>query len=226
MTKEQIEKLIELSHGNKKVFKKNNYIIHQGSSVDFIYFLFSGACLRNAIGLDGKEFFYDIRKANNSAESLLGALTIYSPNQVHSTNFIALKTCICYVVSKKEFICFLEEYPDILYNFLYLAMDRYRKLDKKFRAKQKGQASQGIYNYLIDNLSQKDTGVYCINDFNISEIARFINVHRMTVTRVIDSLENKGIVKRVNNSLIIQNPDYLYQYSKGTWESCNNQPPY
>jgi len=204
----------ELCKGEKLIFKKGDFIVHQGQPVDYIYYLSSGICMRTAITSKGDKIIYDKRIADKSAHCLLGALTLYCPEVVHTTNFVAKTSCICYKIHRSDFMAFLMAYPEVLHELMYMAMDRYNSLDKNFHSKQKGCIANRVCSFIMDNLVEKDNTL-CLNKrFTNSEISRYLGVHRVTILRIIKKLESDGIIRRSSNGLQIIDGNQMLVYAR------------
>jgi len=204
----------ELYKGETVIFEKGDYIARQGQPVDYIYYLSSGICMRNAITTKGDEINYDMRIADKSAYCLLGALTLYCPQVVHATNFVAKTSCVCYKIHRNEFMAFLMAYPEVLHELMYMAMDRYSSLDKNFHSKQKGCVANRVCSFIMDNLVEKDNTLWLDKRFTNSEISRYLGTHRVTIIKIIKTLENAGIIRRSSNGLQIINANQMLVYAR------------
>lgn len=199
----------------KLFFNKNDYIVRQGQAVEYIYFLADGRCIRNIFTIKGDEIIYDERIANNSAYCLIGALTLYTPVIIHETNFIAKTSCVCYKIYYKDFLEFLSLYPSVLHELLQMAMASYQNINANFHAKQKGQAPCRVCSFLLENAKQLNEILILDKHFSISEISRYLGMHRVTVNKIILALCDTNCCVHTENGLLIRNKDLLQSYASG-----------
>ncbi len=199
----------------KQAFDKNDFIVRQGQAVEYIYFLAEGCCIRNIFTIKGDEIIYDERIANNSAYCLLGALTLYTPIIIHETNFIAKTNCICHKIYYKDFLEFLSLYPSVLHELLQMALSSYQNINANFHAKQKGQAPCRVCSFLLENAKLSGENYILDKHFSISEIARYLGMHRITVSKIILALCDEGCCTHAEKGLLLQNRETLQLYASG-----------
>lgn len=208
------EKTIEeLCQGEKVIFKKGNFIARQGEPVDYVYYLSNGSCIRTSFTLKGDEIIYDTRNADGSAYCLLGALSLYCPEVIHYTNFIAKTNCICYRISNDDFMTFLLAHPEVLHELMYMAMDRYNCLDKNFHSKQKGYLANRVCSFIMENLDRKDSGLWLNKRFTNSEISRYLGTHRVTIIRILKKLESDGLIQRSKEGIRVIDSNRMLIYA-------------
>lgn len=196
-------------------FMKGDYITHQGAPVECIYFLVEGKCVRDSFTIKGDEIIYDERVADNTVYSLIGALTLYLPVVVHKTNFVAQTPCVCHVISCDDFKMFLSLYPSVLEELLRMALASHSNLDANFQAKQKGLAPSRICSFLLENALQKNGQYLLDKHFSISAIARYLGMHRTTVSRIILTLCDQDCCKHTPDGLVLLDRTLLGDYALG-----------
>lgn len=197
----------------KICFKRGEYIVKQGQAVEYIYFLACGKALRNIFTVKGDELIYDEVTADESVYCLIGALTIYSPIIIHETNFIAKTDCICYKIYYKDFFDFLSAYPSVMHELLYRALKSYHSVNLNFQAKQKGMAPARVCSFILENAQNANDSLILAKKFNISEIARYLGMHRITVNKIILTLIEQNICRYTKSGLKILDQTALKQYA-------------
>lgn len=202
-----------LTHYPKIVFNRGEYIVRQGQAVEYIYYLAQGHCVRNAFTIKGDEIIYDEFIADNSVYCLLGALTLYSPIILHETNFIAKTTCICYKIYYKDFFDFLSANPSVLHELLYRALSSYHTLNANFQAKQKGLAAARVCSFILENAKNYHDRLLLEKKFTISEISRYLGMHRVTVNKIVLTLCDENILRHTKQGLLITDKKLLEQYA-------------
>ncbi len=196
-------------------FIKGEYIARQGTPVKCIYFLKKGKCIRDSVTIKGEEIIYDERVADNTVYSLIGALTLYLPTVIHKTNFIARTSCICHIINCDDFKKFLSLYPSVLEELLRMALTSHSNLDANFQAKQKGLAPNRICSFLLENSTLKHNQYVLDKHFSISTIARYLGMHRTTVSRIIITLCDQNCCRHTEEGLLILDRELLNDYALG-----------
>jgi len=195
-------------------FQKNSYIIRQGDSIEYVYFLLKGHCKRNTFTSKGDEIIYDFRSANSTINCFLGALTVYLPKAIHPTNFIAQTKCVCYKLTKQEFVDFLFLHPSLFHDLLYLVMDRYSFLDQNFQSKQKQSTANRVCSLLAENLYEKDNAYYVKNYLTNSEISRYLGCHRVTIVKIMKQLALENVLEKTPEGVLIKDIEQLLIYAR------------
>ena len=196
------------------LFLKNEYIIRQGDFVEYVYFLAEGTCRRSTFTNKGDEIIYDILSANNSSGCFLGGLTIYYPEPIHPTNFIASTKCRCFRLTTNEFKTYLSTHPDLLHTLLYHVMERYSFLDKVFLSKQKKSSGNQVCNLIVNNLEKKNGANYLKKHLTNSEISRHLGMHRVTVSQIMSRLILENIIEKTSSGILIKDLDALLIYAQ------------
>ena len=50
---------------------------------------------------------------------------------------------------------------------------------------------------------------------NNSELARYLGIHRVSVVRILKQLEDRGVLKRTEQGLVIEDEAAILAYAKG-----------
>lgn len=198
----------------QKLFSKKENIIVQDTPASYVFYLTHGICTRNMLTEKGDEIIYDMRSADKTAHCLLGALSLYQPTPLHTTNFTAKTTCICYQIPSKEFLEFLSANPDILHELLFMAVNRYNFLDKNFQSKQKQSTANRCCTLLAENLYEKNNFYYIKNYLTNSEISRYLGCHRVTIVKIMRQLITEGILEKTSEGLLVTDIEQLLIYAR------------
>lgn len=194
-------------------FKKGSNIIRQGEKVDFLYYLISGTCFRIIITDNGEEIIYGIKESNNSVQSLLGVLALFTTG-LSVTNFVARSKCCCYKIPKETFLQYIQDKPLILSQLLHMSMDAYRELVETFQARKEGRVANRLCKFLLNN-TQNYHGILLVNRiFSNAEISRFLGIHKVTVAKILRQLKNQGIIIKEREGIKILNKKLLESYAE------------
>ena len=199
----------------KRSFPKGDFIIRQGDAATCVYYLARGTSVRNSYSLRGDEITYGERRADRSASCLLGALTFYTDERVHETNFVAKTACTCYIIPQEPFKRFLDDNPAVLHELVRLALHSYTELNANFHAKLKGLAPARIASYLLNHTVETASGPVLNERLNLSGLGRELGMHRITVGKIIHAFTEEGLVVYRGNVLAIIDPVRLAAYADG-----------
>lgn len=78
----------------------------------------------------------------------------------------------------------------------------------------KGLASSRVATYLIHNAVELE-GVLRVPGLNISEAARNLGMHRLTVGKIVHAFVDGGVASWEGNTLVINSIDQMKTYSDG-----------
>ncbi|MEG6522703.1 Crp/Fnr family transcriptional regulator [Desulfotomaculum sp. 1211_IL3151] len=195
-------------------YKKGQYIIRPGEVLNSIYLLTEGLCYRKFLTEKGEEIIYDIRDSNGKLETLLGVLILYSNSKISTTSFIAKSDCTCYKISERIFMNYANQNPQLLHELLRMSMNSYDELDIKYHFRQSGKAANRLCEIILTTACSQN-GVLCFSQFNHSELAKYLGVHRVSVVRILKQLEEDRVIKRTKHGLILLDQQQLKQYAAG-----------
>ena len=196
-------------------FKKGDYIIRQGEEIQYLYYLVTGTCYRTTYTEKGDEIIYGIKKSNNSFQSLIGVMLLYS-NGISKNNFIAKNNCSGYKIPKETFLRYVQDKPDILNQLLYMVMKEYEELIDSFQARQEGKVPNYLCEQLLKNAQDKQGKLLVNKDYSsYSKISRFLGVHKVTVAKIIKALKDDGIIDKEKDGIVIIDKKRLKSYAKG-----------
>lgn len=196
-----------------RTFQKGDTILCQGDHVDFLYQLVSGTCYRRMDTDKGDTIIYAIKQPGNTVNSLLGVLNLYNRDFTSSFSFVARTTCQCLCIPADAFRTWVDDKPAVLKELLVLASDNSRELRIAFRAFQGGRVANRLCRILL-SCSKEIQGKKIISkDYSFTEIASLLGIHHVTVSRIVRSLCEEGVLKKENGYILIQDSDRLKRYA-------------
>ena len=184
-------------------YRKGDYIIHQGTPAVNVYFLSAGAAERTAVLANGEEMIYDIRRADQTVQCLLGALTFYKAKKIHGTNFRAASSCTCHRINEAAFMDFLNRNPAILHDLIGLAINSYHFLNVNFRSKQKGMAPAQVAMWLLNNSTENCEKLCYMPVYNTTQLARHLGLSRPTVSRILHAFVKADYLRSEGDILVV-----------------------
>jgi len=197
-------------------FKRGDYLIRDGESVDYLYYLLRGTVYREAVTDAGRERILSSKASGNIVESLVGILILYRrPEEGISHNdFIAHTNCNCYRIPKDVCINYLRRHPELLEDVVRTAMDEYIRLMTLFQAKEDGCVAGKLCALLLERGRQTEQGLLVSKKVTNVEISKFLSVHKVTVARILRALKEEGAVERTADGLLLTNIEKLQRYAE------------
>ena len=216
MDKSAIEELksYPLVHFNKG----DNILEYNEPTKEFVYYLCEGQAMREATTISGEEIFFEEYCPGNTVYSLLGPFTLYTTEMpINTTTMVALTDISAHRLTVIEFDAFLDRHPDIMKELLRRLTTEYTMLANNFIAKQKGQAAPRVASFILERAYKKQGELVLSRGSSISDIARFLGMHRITANKIILALRNAGAIDYSDdNELIITDAKMLEEFAQST----------
>lgn len=197
-------------------FQPEEHLISAGDPLDVVYYLVSGVVYRIIVTENGDECILNRKNGGEGVASLIGILAAYTEKPYHSINdFVAHTECICYRIPADVCIDYLRQRPELLEGLLHESVCDYASLSKKFWARKEKNASAELCAFLLENSHQINGERVLSRQYTNVEIAKFISVHRVTVTNMLRALKAEGCVERTSEGILLRDPELLAAYRDG-----------
>jgi CRP/FNR family transcriptional regulator, cyclic AMP receptor protein len=187
----ELEMISRIAHA--KTVRKGQVIFQEGEPGDSFYMILRGRVKVSLYDESGKEYVLDVIKSGE----YFGELSLID-GLPRSANLISLEGSEFLTINRHDFIRLLMENPAIMVSLLKTCSNRLRAADERIRGLAFYSVEGRILNYLID--LGKHAGVKVRNNIIIEsgptqgEIAGSCGCSRETVSRMVKSLVNKGIL--------------------------------
>ena len=169
-----------------KKLNKDEYLLHQGEKLNYIYILLRGKVKVNHINANGKSMLCSF----NSPYSIIGDLEFITQSPIIN-NVIAYEDCICATI-------FLSKYHEILMNDVFFMKAIAKNLASKLSKSTQNQSIS--LNYPVENrlaayfvVSHKD---YMVQD-NFVVVAELIGCSYRQLQRVLQLFLDKKYIKKI-----------------------------
>ena len=202
-----------LSIGTKS-FDKGDVILRQGDPVEYLYLLESGTCYRHMVTDKGDTIIYAIKKPGNTVSSLLGVLNLYNRDETSCFSFVARSPCQCQCIPVEAFRKWADNQPAVLKDLIILSSDNSLELRLAFRSFQEGRIANRLCRILMNCSEKTNDGLIISKDYTFSEMASMLGVHHVTVSRIVRSLCNDGVLQKQHQYLKIMDAEKLARYAK------------
>lgn len=196
-------------------FSPKQYIIRQGETLDYVYYLTGGICYHTFYTSTGNEIINSVRKSDYGLNALLGITMIYTEDRIATGNFISKTTCFCYKIPyklMKEYICSTPEVADEL---LHILAKKIQITADKFQVRHEKQAANQLCKWLLEN-SQSQQNQQIVSEMSSNAaIGRLLGIHKVTVAKILKELKTQGVLIRDGKSIIILDYEQLRSYANG-----------
>lgn len=200
-------------------FKKGDSLIDYNSGYSDVYYLVKGHCIRMTTTSAGEELFFEEYTAGQDAYALVGALANFKSRTAVADSsmlsMLALSSIKAHRLSAEEYDAFLARHPSVMRELMTRLTDEYLILLNNYVGKQRGQSGARVAAFLLERARLKDGILACAPLFTISNIARFLGMHRITVNKIVLALRTEGVIDYSPQGIRILNQTRLQDYARG-----------
>jgi CRP/FNR family transcriptional regulator len=191
-----------------KQFKKNETILHEEDTNEFMYLILSGKVKAVRTTEDGKEIIVAIHKSG----SFFGEMSLID-GKTTPASVIAKEDSLIATITKNDFFSIIFSQHKVTKNLLEILCLRLRKCLDTIQLLNFNNASQRtkmLFLMLSDEYGEKTSeGVILNIKLTHQDISDMSGLTRETVTRVIDKLQKSKEITIVKNRLIRLSHDFL-----------------
>lgn len=183
-----------------------------------VYYITEGHAIRQVTTIAGEEIFFEEYHPGKTVYALLGPYRLYTPDNMpaNANDMMALTDITAHQLSAIEFDAFLDHHPEVMKELLRRLTDEYAMLMNNFVAKQKGQAAPRVAGFILERAREVDGKLIFSRCCSVSDIARFLGMHRITANKIVLALRHAGaITYNDENVLEILDPDLLQEFAQG-----------
>lgn len=192
-------------------FKKNERVVIADEKTEFFYIVVDGRCHRILVEENGKELI----KGTYKKGSILCAVTSYI-DMIPQTDIIADTTLLCWQIPRNSFLKILDTSPELNKKMLEQIINEYLELSSLFRNKKNYETPKSLCNFLLTHASENSDGNLIIDkSFTNTAIANHLGVHRVTATRIINTLQKNNVILRTKVGLQIIDINQLKCFASG-----------
>jgi CRP/FNR family transcriptional regulator len=204
LTSEELQKI------RKKVvirnFSKNEIILHEENSNEFMYIILDGEAKVVQTTDEGKEIIITVHRSSD----FFGELSLIDGKTAPAAVF-ATRNSVTAIISKRDFYSLLSQ-NKILKNLLQILCSRLRESIKKIQLLNLSNAAQRIkmlFLLLADSYGERTPQGTILNIRLIHQnIADMTGLTRETVTRILDRWQKSGEIKVLANRNILLRPEF------------------
>lgn len=205
-----------IQYGRKKEYKKNQYIFDSSSSDEssYVYYLDRGIASLNRISEEGDMqvyLYFGEKRVIGFTDALIRHYPASRNHLIASTPFwIMAKTdCTCYCMRNTRFETLLRESPRFTDWILSAAISNYMDLLNKSVWAMDGDNTAQLCQWLLTCRVEKDGRPVIPKTFSLAEVARYLGIHPVTVSRIVRKLTDQGAIAREDGWIILKDEDIL-----------------
>lgn len=190
-----------------KKFKKNDVILHEENTNEFMYIILEGEAKVIQVTGEGKGIIVTMHKAGD----FFGELSLIDGMTAPAT-VTATRDSVTAIISRKDFYSILFGQQKVLENLLHILSSRLREAWKRIQLLTFNNASQRVKMLLLmlsETYGTKNPKGTVLNIKLIhQDIADMTGLTRETVTRILDKWQKSGEIQILKNKFIQLRPAF------------------
>lgn len=192
-----------------KKFRKNETILHEENTNEFMYIILEGEAKVIQVTGEGKGIIVTMHKAGD----FFGELSLID-GQTAPATVTATRDSVTAIISRKDFYDLLFGQRKVLENLLHILSLRLREAWKRIQLLNFNNASQRVKMLLLilsetyGTKTPKGTGTVLNIKLIHQDIADMTGLTRETVTRVLDKWQKSGEIQVLKNKFILLRPEF------------------
>lgn len=195
-------------------FKAGEYLFHRGQSMPYVYYLKKGCVKREILTCEGSSLIVAIKEGGKITGSIVGLLVIFDQyfNGYCSDDFIAVTDCVCYRIPVSICKAYLRSHPELLEEALVMCISLSDLMEVAY-SKKKDMSAVGLVCEFL--LSHYEGDAVVPKKYTNVEIGKYLGLHSVTVSRIINCLRADGCVVRTSQGLVILDEVGIRTYLNG-----------
>jgi CRP/FNR family cyclic AMP-dependent transcriptional regulator len=191
-------------------FIKNEIILYEEDTNDFMYIILLGKVKVVQTTEDGKEIILAIHRP----DEIFGEISLIDGKTSPAT-VLATEDSLIAIISKNEFYSLLSNQGKVLEKFLQILCSRLRESWKRIQILNLKNSSDRIKMLFLmlsyDNGKKTPEGIILNIKLTHQNIADMAGLTRETVTRVLDKWQKSGEITILKNKFILMKPNFLHK---------------
>lgn len=198
--------------------KKNDCLYNRAHLDKYVYCLEEGLCALHSVSPGGKERIYQYFLPGDFVGFIPAYARSYPDDTFYAFSITAKSACTLYQIPYATFREFVDAHPDF-YRWLFeTAIAHYDNALKHCYALQDGNNFVSLCCALAELAIYEAPHHVIHKDFSYGELANYLGIHTITVTRLMARLKDMGIVSKQGHQTVIRDMDRLAALAKGCGE--------
>ena len=198
-------------------FRAGEVLMRRGEPMPYVYYLKKGAVKREILTQEGSTLIVTIKESGAITGSIVGLLEIFDKrfNGYCSDDFIAEKECLCYRIPVSVCKTYLRNHPALLEEALVMCIAQFDLLEAAYSKKKDMSAVDLVCEFLLSHDESGTEGILVPKKYTNVEIGKYLGIHSVTVSRIINCLRHDGCVVRTSKGLKILDEAGICAYLNG-----------
>lgn len=209
----QLEELKKL--GTLRQVRRQECLYNRTSRDKYVYFLEEGICALTSTSSDGREHIYQYFLAGDFI-CFTSAFNRQYPDEVFlAFAMMAKADCVLCQIPYSLFRGYVDEHP-VLYRWLFeKAVSHYDNALRHSYSLQEGDNFTSLCQALAELAVSQDPFYVLQKEFSYGELANYLGIHTITVTRLMARLKEMGVVRKNGHQTVIQDMEQLKTLAGG-----------
>ena len=191
----------------RKRFGKNQIILYEEDTANFIYFIYAGKVKAVQYSVDGKERILAIHKKGD----FFGEMAILDGKSAPAT-IVAMEDVEIGFISKEDFEWYLLKNEEVVKGIIKMLCERLREAWLMLKVTSFADAEhriRAVLMHMADQFGIKDARGTIINlKLTHKDLAHLASISRETATRFLNSFEKNGEIEILENKAILLKPAF------------------
>lgn len=198
-------------------FAPKEYLMRRDEPMPYVYYLRKGEVKREVLTPYGSELINTIKVEGQITGSIVGLMQIYSRNfnGTSSDDFIAITECVCCRVPVDVCKQYLGEHPELLAEALTMSIALFDEMEAFMTHRRDLHAPQLVSEFLLTHYVQSPIGPLLPKKFSNVEIAKYLSMHSVTVSRIMSVWRREAVLERIDEGWLLLDLDALRAYLNG-----------
>lgn len=202
-----IERYLDL--GERRTYQKGDALIPMGSAVDRLGYLRQGRAGRLITTASGSEKFVKIVVDHG----IIGEVMFFRHSR-SDQSFVAIEDCECYWFDRETVDRVFLKDEAVVHALIQWFCNRMTSLNAQVLDSMREDTFHRVCTFIEDYVKTfgriDEDGRYCFEGkLSHYDIARYLGVNRVSVTRAISRLQDAGIISKDRHQLIVHDMDAL-----------------
>ena len=193
---------------------KKHECLHNRAHIDhYVYCLQEGLCALHSVSPSGKERIYQYFQPGDLIGFIPAYIHDYPDETFYAFSITAKSACTLYQIPYADFRNYIDAHPDF-YRWLFrITVSHYDNALRHCYVLQDRNNLTSLCHALAELAIREGNHYILQKDFSYPELANYLGIHTITVTRLMAQLKKAGLVRKHGHKTIIDNLDALLAFS-------------
>lgn len=183
--------------------KRSECLYNRTARDKYVYFLEEGICALTSTSSDGRECTYQYFLSGDFISFIPAFNRHYPDDTFHAFAIMAKSDCRLCRISYSLFLSYVDEHP-VLYRWLFeKAVTHYDNALRHSYSLQEGDNLMSLCQALMELATPLNSHYVLQKEFSYGELANYLGIHTITVTRLMARLKELGIIRKNGHQTVI-----------------------